>query len=83
MKVFVYQNNYYITVKLFADHAPKAVENFIGLAEGTKNYSKTGGEPKAEGKPFYDGLTLHRFITDFMINGGDPQGRPARYFCWD
>jgi peptidyl-prolyl cis-trans isomerase A (cyclophilin A) len=50
-------------VKLFAEQAPKTVENFIGLAEGTKT-----------GKPFYDGTVFHRVIDGFMIQGGDPQG---------
>src|ERR1700737_385348 len=50
-------------VKLFADQAPKTVDNFVSLAEGTKT-----------GKPFYDGTIFHRVIPDFMIQGGDPQG---------
>jgi peptidyl-prolyl cis-trans isomerase A (cyclophilin A) len=50
-------------VKLFADQAPRTVENFVSLAEGTKS-----------GKPFYDGTIFHRVIPDFMIQGGDPQG---------
>ncbi len=50
-------------IKLFADRAPKTVENFVGLAEGTKT-----------GKPFYDGLIFHRVIPDFMIQGGCPEG---------
>jgi len=50
-------------IKLFADKAPKTVENFVTLAEGTKT-----------GKPFYDGLVFHRVIPDFMIQGGDPLG---------
>jgi peptidyl-prolyl cis-trans isomerase A (cyclophilin A) len=50
-------------VKLFADHAPKTVDNFIQLAEGKKT-----------GKPFYDGTIFHRVIPDFMIQGGDPTG---------
>jgi cyclophilin family peptidyl-prolyl cis-trans isomerase len=49
--------------KLFADKAPKTVENFVSLAEGTKT-----------GKPFYDNLVFHRVIPDFMIQGGCPQG---------
>ena len=50
-------------IKLFADRAPKTVENFVALAEGTKT-----------GKPFYDGTIFHRVIPDFMIQGGDPEG---------
>ncbi len=50
-------------IKLFADKAPKTVENFVGLADGSKT-----------GKPFYDGLVFHRVIPDFMIQGGCPEG---------
>jgi peptidyl-prolyl cis-trans isomerase A (cyclophilin A) len=50
-------------IKLFADLAPRTVENFVSLAEGKKT-----------GKPFYDGTIFHRVIPDFMIQGGDPQG---------
>jgi peptidyl-prolyl cis-trans isomerase A (cyclophilin A) len=50
-------------VKLYADKAPKTVENFVNLANGTKT-----------GKPFYDGTIFHRVIPDFMIQGGDPTG---------
>jgi peptidyl-prolyl cis-trans isomerase A (cyclophilin A) len=50
-------------VKLFAAEAPKTVENFVALAEGTKT-----------GKRFYDGLIFHRVIPNFMIQGGCPEG---------
>jgi peptidyl-prolyl cis-trans isomerase A (cyclophilin A) len=64
-----------IVIKLEPEKAPLTVANFVGLAEGTKHYSKTPGEPpKKQDKPFYDGLTFHRVIPDFMIQGGDPQG---------
>lgn len=64
-----------ILVQLEYEKTPLTVANFVGLAEGTKNYSKTPGEPpKPQGKPFYDGLTFHRVIPDFMIQGGCPQG---------
>ena len=60
-------------VKLFAKEAPKTVENFVGLAEGTKEWTdpKTG---KKEKKPYYNGLIFHRVIPGFMIQGGDPTG---------
>ena len=55
-----------ITLELFFKETPMTVANFVGLAEGTLDAAK--------GKPFYDGLTFHRVISDFMIQGGDPQG---------
>lgn len=60
-------------IKLFPETAPKTVENFVGLAEGTKEWTnpKTGEKVK---KPFYDGLKFHRVISGFMIQGGDPLG---------
>ncbi len=60
-------------VKLLTDKSPKTVENFVGLAEGTKEWTdpKTGEKVK---KPFYDGLSFHRVIKDFMIQGGCPLG---------
>lgn len=59
--------------QLFPDKAPKTVENFVGLAKGTKEWTdpKTG---KKEKKPLYDGTIFHRVIKDFMIQGGDPLG---------
>jgi peptidyl-prolyl cis-trans isomerase A (cyclophilin A) len=50
-------------VKLYGDKAPRTVENFVSLADGSKT-----------GKPFYDGTVFHRVIPDFMIQGGDPEG---------
>jgi peptidyl-prolyl cis-trans isomerase A (cyclophilin A) len=60
-----------IVLNLFPNHAPKTVENFTGLAEGTKEYSDDAG--RSEG-PYYDGLTFHRVINGFMIQGGCPVG---------
>jgi peptidyl-prolyl cis-trans isomerase A (cyclophilin A) len=50
-------------IRLFAEEAPRTVQNFTELAEGKKT-----------GKPFYDGTVFHRVIPDFMIQGGDPEG---------
>ncbi len=58
--------------KLFEEHAPKTVENFIGLATGTKQWKAPGGQP-GEGA-LYSGTVFHRVIPDFMIQGGDPEG---------
>ena len=55
-----------IVLELFYKQTPLTVTNFVGLAEGTLDATK--------GKPFYDGLTFHRVIADFMIQGGDPKG---------
>lgn len=62
-----------ITVELFYKKAPLTVTNFVGLADGTKEWTdpKTGKKIK---KRFYDGLIFHRVIPSFMIQGGDPEG---------
>ncbi|MAT38677.1 MAG: hypothetical protein CL946_03640, partial [Ectothiorhodospiraceae bacterium] len=62
-----------VQVELWQDIAPKTVDNFIGLASGTKEWQdpNTG---EAVTRPFYDGLTFHRVIDDFMIQGGCPVG---------
>ena len=59
-----------ITLNLFPNHAPTTVENFTGLAEGTKSYDAGNGRTG----PFYDGLGFHRVIDGFMIQGGCPLG---------
>jgi peptidyl-prolyl cis-trans isomerase A (cyclophilin A) len=63
-----------ITVRLFADTAPKTVENFVGLAKGTKDWTDPKTGKKVTGKPLYNGTIFHRIIPDFMIQGGDPLG---------
>ena len=60
-------------VKLFDDVAPKTVANFVGLAEGTKAW-KDPVTGQSVNKPFYNGLTFHRVIDGFMIQGGCPLG---------
>jgi len=60
-----------ITINLFPDHAPATVENFVGLAEGTREYQDDAGR---SGERYYDGLGFHRVIADFMIQGGCPLG---------
>ena len=60
-----------IVINLFPDHAPATVENFTGLAEGTKEYRDDAGRT---GERFYDGLGFHRVINGFMIQGGCPLG---------
>ena len=62
-----------IVINLLGDHAPKTVANFVGLASGTKEYRDPETGQKTTGR-FYDGLTFHRVIDGFMIQGGDPEG---------
>jgi peptidyl-prolyl cis-trans isomerase A (cyclophilin A) len=62
-----------VTVRLFPDHAPKTVRNFVELAEGGREWTdpQTGARTKEK---LYDGTVFHRVITGFMIQGGDPLG---------
>jgi peptidyl-prolyl cis-trans isomerase A (cyclophilin A) len=62
-----------IRLNLLPDHAPKTVANFVGLAEGTKEYSPANAKGDKSG-PYYDGSIFHRVIDGFMIQGGDPTG---------
>jgi peptidyl-prolyl cis-trans isomerase A (cyclophilin A) len=63
------------TVKLFKDAAPKTVENFVGLATGTKEWTDPKTGQKMKDKSLYAGTVFHRVIKDFMIQGGDPLGQ--------
>jgi peptidyl-prolyl cis-trans isomerase A (cyclophilin A) len=62
-----------VVVRLFPDHAPKTVRNFVDLAEGSREWTdpQTGQSSNAK---LYDGTIFHRVIPDFMIQGGDPLG---------
>jgi peptidyl-prolyl cis-trans isomerase A (cyclophilin A) len=62
-----------IVVQLFPHHAPKTVENFVSLAEGTKEFTDPESRQKKTER-FYDGVVFHRVIPGFMIQGGDPLG---------
>ena len=62
------------TIRLFDQEAPKTVENFIGLAEGTKEWTDPRTNKKVK-QPYYDGIIFHRVIKGFMIQGGDPLGQ--------
>ena len=62
-----------ITVKLFPDHAPKTVRNFVELAEGTREWKDPETRQKVT-RPLYDGTVFHRVIEGFMVQGGDPLG---------
>ncbi len=60
-----------MVLELFANEAPKTVQNFIDLAQGEKEFNTEKGMEK---RPFYDGLKFHRVIKDFMAQGGCPRG---------
>lgn len=57
--------------KLFKDKTPITVDNFIGLATGTKAFMDSATWKEAK-RPFYDGLIFHRVIPGFMVQGGCP-----------
>ncbi len=72
-----------IVCRLYEREAPKAVANFIGLAEGTKEWTHPASKAKMK-TPLYNGTIFHRVIPNFMIQGGDPlgngQGNPGYRF---
>ena len=62
-----------VTVRLFPDHAPKTVRNFVELAEGGREWTDPRTRAQSKEK-LYDGTIFHRVIAGFMIQGGDPLG---------
>jgi peptidyl-prolyl cis-trans isomerase A (cyclophilin A) len=62
-----------VVVRLFPDHAPKTVRNFVELAEGSREWTDPRTRQATTGK-LYDGTVFHRVIPQFMIQGGDPLG---------
>ncbi len=62
-----------IVIKLFPNHAPKTVANFVGLADGTREWVDPRTGQQGEGG-LYDGTVFHRVIKGFMLQGGDPLG---------
>ncbi len=62
-----------IVLNLFPDHAPKTVQNFVELAEGSRQWTDPESRKKTSAK-LYDGTVFHRVIPKFMIQGGDPLG---------
>ncbi len=73
MKATLHTNHGDIEVELFDPQAPKTVKNFTGLATGEKEYQDDAG--RSNPTKFYDGLTFHRIIPGFMIQGGCPLGQ--------
>ena len=63
-----------IVINLFGDHAPKTVKNFVGLADGTQEWTDPATGKPGEG-PLYKDVVFHRIIPNFMIQGGDPLGQ--------
>jgi peptidyl-prolyl cis-trans isomerase A (cyclophilin A) len=61
------------TVQLMPDHAPKTVENFVGLASGTKGWTDPR-DGRKQSSALYPGTIFHRVIPGFMVQGGDPTG---------
>jgi len=62
-----------IVVRLFPDHAPKTVRNFVELAEGSREWTDPHTRQTVRAR-LYDGTIFHRVIPDFMVQGGDPLG---------
>jgi len=64
-----------INVLLYGNHAPVTVQNFTGLADGSKLWTHPQTNKQSAGEPLYSGTIFHRVISGFMIQGGDPLGQ--------
>ena len=73
LRAVIQTNHGTIEARLFEDRAPKTVANFVGLATGQRSYQDSESFEETTG-PYYDGVTFHRIISNFMIQGGDPTG---------
>ena len=63
-----------IEIELYAERAPRTVENFVGLATGEQTWTDPESGEEMEGEPLYDDVLFHRVIDGFMIQTGDPTG---------
>lgn len=70
----IHTNHGDIKVNLYGLQAPETVANFVGLADGTKEWSNPKTGLRTAGTPLYNGVIFHRIIPGFMIQGGDPLG---------
>ncbi|MDF2492809.1 MAG: peptidylprolyl isomerase [Microbacterium sp.] len=70
----IHTNHGDIVVNLFGDHAPRTVQNFIGLSDGTQSWTDPATGKPGEGALYRD-VVFHRIIPNFMIQGGDPLGQ--------
>jgi peptidyl-prolyl cis-trans isomerase A (cyclophilin A) len=70
----IHTNHGDIVVNLFGDHAPRTVQNFIGLSDGSQSWTDPATGKPGEGALYTD-VVFHRIIPNFMIQGGDPLGQ--------
>ncbi|WOF23093.1 peptidylprolyl isomerase [Microbacterium betulae] len=70
----IHTNHGDIVANLFGDHAPRTVQNFIGLSDGSQEWTDPRTGQKGEGALYQD-VVFHRIIPNFMIQGGDPLGQ--------
>ncbi len=71
----IHTNKGDIVVNLLGNHAPKTVDNFVGLATGSKDWTHPATGAASDGTPLYNGVIFHRIIKDFMLQAGDPLGQ--------